>query len=124
MRHRSPELVTQATQHVRTRAETVNAHASAKYPMMIRARIRGVREPQQGSPAAADGATFQRTSLRESQPTGPTVSRHARRDIVPDHAAQEMRAGGVGENASLLLAALGETFSMACCPHHASGVLP
>ena len=65
--------------------------------MMIRARIRGVRAQQQGSPAAADGATFQRTRLRESQPTGPTVRRHARRDFVPDHAAQEMRAGGVGE---------------------------
>jgi hypothetical protein len=89
--------------------------------MMICARIRGVRAQQQGSPVAADGATFQRSRLRESQHTGPTVRRHARRDFVPDHAAQEMRAGGVGENASLLLAALGETFSMACCPHHASG---
>jgi hypothetical protein len=97
MRRRSPELVTLATQHVRTREETVNAHASAKYPMMIRARIRGVRAPQQGSPAAADGATFQRTSLRESQSTGPTVSRNARRDFVPDHAAQEMPVGGVGK---------------------------
>ena len=38
MRLRCPDMVSQATQHVRSRDESVNAHASAKYPMMILAK--------------------------------------------------------------------------------------